>query len=85
MCKVANGMSLRTISEVFQLSEKSYHSKHHKSQLTVTVISNLSCCFFCNNRKFVSYKENIWEIVPPTVRQRNCLSGFNKLSKFTYL
>ena len=45
MCKVANGMSLRTISEVFQLREKSYHSKHHKSQLTVTVISNLSLFF----------------------------------------
>ena len=76
MCKVANGMSLRKISEVLQLRDKSYRSVHFTSHLTVLAVR----CNY-NNKKTNSYVEKIWEIVLLTIRQRTCLSEFNKLCR----
>ena len=77
MYKVTNGLSPVMMNEVFQIREESRYNLRYTSQFTIPPIHSVY-----NGRESVSYMgPKIWELIPPTFKQINSLSGFKKAIK----
>ena len=77
MHKVANGMSPEIMNEIFKLREKSHFNLRYTSEFIISPIHRVY-----NGSKSVSYlRPNIWELIPPVIRQIDTFSGFKKAIK----
>ena len=72
MHKVANGMSLEIMNEIFQLREKSHYNLRYTSEFIIPPIHSVY-----HGSKSASYSgPKLWELIPTVIRQIDTLSGF---------
>lgn len=75
MHKVANGISLEIMNQIFQSRGELHYNLRYASELFIPTIHN-----FYQGSESLSYLEcKIWELIPPVTRQVDFLSGFKKI------
>ena len=70
-------MSPEIMNEIFRLREKSHYSLRYTSEFVIPPIHSVD-----HGSESVSYlRPEIWELIPPVIRQIDTFSGFKKAIK----